>query len=63
MELPTPAASEKATILKEAVAVRGFVCSEYTALEVATQCNGADAFDMVVHLHSFLFPLILDHPD
>lgn len=47
MELPTPAASERATILEQAVAARGFVCCPSVASEVALNFDGADGSDLV----------------
>lgn len=47
MELPTPAASERATILEQAVAARGFVCRSSVASEVAISFDGADGSDLV----------------
>lgn len=51
VDLPTPAASERATILEEAVAARGFLCSSSVASEVAMSFDGADRSDLVRRLH------------
>lgn len=48
VDLPTPAASERATILEEAVAARGFLCSSSVASEVAMSFDGADRSDLDV---------------
>lgn len=47
VELPKPAASERATILEQAVAARGFVCRSSVASEVAMSFDGADGSDLV----------------
>ena len=47
VELPAPAASERATILEQAVAARGFECSSSVAFEVAMNFDGADGSDLV----------------
>lgn len=55
MELPTPAASERATILEQAVAARGFVCCSSVASEVAMNFDGADGSDLVRGFYEFIF--------
>jgi len=48
--LPMPTASERAAILAQVVAARGLVCAEPTPTEVAANCDGADASDLVIIL-------------
>jgi uncharacterized metal-binding protein len=45
-----PTASERAAILAQVVAARGLVCAEPTPTEVAANCDGADASDLVIIL-------------
>ncbi len=54
--LPAPAASERATIIAQAVAARGLVCAEPTPTEVAANCDGADASDLVIILYMLSVP-------
>ncbi len=42
--------SERAAIIAQVVAARGLVCAEPTLTEVAANCDGADASDLVIIL-------------
>lgn len=50
MELPAPAASERAAILKHEIQRRSLDCSDVTLQEIASKCDGYDAYDLV---HSY----------
>lgn len=47
MELPAPAASERAAILKHEIRRRALDCSDVTLQDIASKCDGYDAYDLV----------------
>ncbi|XP_022142454.1 peroxisome biogenesis protein 1 isoform X2 [Momordica charantia] len=48
MELPAPAASERAAILKHEIQRRSLDCSDVTLQEIASKCDGYDAYDLEI---------------
>ena len=53
VQLPAPAASEREAILKHEIRRRSLLCSDGILLDVASKCDGYDAYDLV-------FVVILD---
>jgi ATP-dependent 26S proteasome regulatory subunit len=53
VQLPAPAASERGAILKHEIQRRSLLCSDDILLDVASKCDGYDAYDLV-------FVVILD---
>jgi hypothetical protein len=53
VQLPAPAASEREAILKHEIRRRSLLCSDDILLDVASKCDGYDAYDLV-------FVVILD---
>lgn len=47
MQLPAPAALERGAILKHEIQRRSLQCSEDILLDVASKCDGYDAYDLV----------------
>lgn len=47
MQLPAPAASERGAILKHEIQRRSLQCHDDILLDVASKCDGYDAYDLV----------------
>lgn len=47
MQLPAPAASERKAILEHEIQRRSLECSDEILLDVASKCDGYDAYDLV----------------
>lgn len=47
IQLPAPAASERGAILKNEIQKRSLQCSDDILLDVASKCDGYDAYDLV----------------
>lgn len=48
VQLPAPAASERQAILRHEIRRRSLQCSENILLDVASKCDGYDAYDLVL---------------
>ncbi|XP_022954952.1 peroxisome biogenesis protein 1 isoform X1 [Cucurbita moschata] len=48
VELPAPAASERAAILKHEIQRRSLHCSDVTLQDIASKCDGYDAYDLEI---------------
>lgn len=48
VQLPAPAASERGAILKNEIQKRSLLCSEDILLDVASKCDGYDAYDLEI---------------
>lgn len=48
VELPAPAASERAAILKHEIRRRALDCSDVTLQDIASKCDGYDAYDLEI---------------
>lgn len=48
VELPAPAASERAAILKHEIQRRSLDCSDVTLQDIASRCDGYDAYDLEI---------------
>ncbi|PKU63684.1 peroxisome biogenesis protein 1 isoform X1 [Dendrobium catenatum] len=48
VELPAPAVSERGAILKHEILKRGLHCSEDIISEIASKCDGFDAYDLEI---------------
>lgn len=47
MKLPAPAAAERAALLKHEIHKRSLQCSDDVLLDIASKCDGYDAYDLV----------------
>lgn len=47
VQLPAPAASERKAILEHEIQRRSLECSDEILLDVASKCDGYDAYDLV----------------
>lgn len=47
VQLPAPAATERAAILKHEIQKRCLQCSDSILLDIASKCDGYDAYDLV----------------
>lgn len=47
MQLPAPAAAERKAILEHEIRRRSLQCSDEILLDVASKCDGYDAYDLV----------------
>ena len=47
VQLPAPAASERGAILKHEIQKRSLQCSDDILLDIASKCDGYDAYDLV----------------
>lgn len=50
VQLPAPAASERGAILKHEIQRRSLQCSDEILVDVASKCEGYDAYDLVFNL-------------
>jgi peroxin-1 len=50
VQMPAPAASERAAILKHEIQRRCLQCSDDIIQDVASKCEGYDAYDLVFYL-------------
>lgn len=48
VQLPAPAATERGAILKHEIQKRSLQCSDDILLDVASKCDGYDAYDLVL---------------
>lgn len=55
VQLPAPAVLERGAILKHEISKRSLQCSEDILCDIASKCDGYDAYDLVFF---FLFPRI-----
>jgi SpoVK/Ycf46/Vps4 family AAA+-type ATPase len=49
VQVPAPAAVERAAILKHEISKRGLKCSDHVTSAAATKCDGYDTSDLVMH--------------
>ena len=47
MQLPAPAAAERGALLKHEIHKRSLQCSDDVLLDIASKCDGYDAYDLV----------------
>lgn len=58
VQLSSPAVSERGAILKHEIEKRTLLCSEDVVSEIATKCDGYDAYDLVL----LSFSLVISFP-
>ena len=52
MQLPAPAARERMAILKHEIQKRSLQCADDILTDVASKCDGYDAYDLVLSILS-----------
>lgn len=52
VELPAPGAAERGALLKHEIQRRSLQCSDDVLLDIASKCDGYDAYDLVINLHN-----------
>lgn len=52
MQLPAPAVLERGAILKHEISKRSLQCSEDILCDIASKCDGYDAYDLVFFFFS-----------
>lgn len=53
VKLPAPAAAERTAMLKHEIQKRSLHCSDDVLLDIASKCDGYDAYDLVWLVQNF----------
>lgn len=54
VQLPAPATAERGALLKHEIQKRSLLCSDDILLDVASSCDGYDAYDLVFGFASYI---------